>query len=161
MVWEFEQELGAELWLELRGGATYGWDRDGDPLPSRSRPGPPSRRYPRDPQFSAAFPRLPVPVTFPSRDLPGPSPATSPLRLDHSYLPCVLPFSPHVIRILHYPTPSFLTGRISLRTGSGLCLFCPPLHVTPSRFNFSRSPFDLIHSPFPDRVPTLAPSAAT
>ena len=29
MVWEFEQELSAELWLELRGGATYGWDRDG------------------------------------------------------------------------------------------------------------------------------------
>ena len=98
---------------------------------------------------------------FPRLSWPFPLRLLHPLRVDRSLLYCILPFHPHVIRTLDYLVSSPLIGRISLKTGSGLRPFCSFPHMTPSHFYFSRSPFDLIHSPFPDRVPTLAPSTTT
>ena len=133
------------------------------PDPDRPLAAIPATRH--SPPLSRDFPspQLSPHTTSPSRTLPGrsPRPATSPSRLYRSLLSCVLPFPPHVIRILDYPTSSFLIGRISLTTGSRLCSFCPSPHVTSFHFYFSRSPFGLIHFPFPDQVLTLAPPAAT
>ena len=115
------------------------------------------------PPLSRDFPspQLSPPATSLSRTLPGRSPETSPLQLYRSFLSCVLPHSSHTTWILDCPTISSPIGRISLTTGSGLHSFCPSPHLTSSHFYFSCSPFGLIHFPFPDRVLTLAPPAAT